>query len=171
MDATTVGRGSLSLVSVNQLAQALRVLKVGYRSRLSRGQSDLYMQDLDSLYESCLAWSDDFLPNARWEYAGILSGDIKNEEIPAHRAESLAYSTIFMRILAGCYHDWMEQGDDWTPLANYLAGTSLETGGGYGTLMVDAGAMLPGDSVPSGRRQEVEGAIQYIVQQAGKAAD
>ena len=110
MDATTVARGSLSLISINQLAHALRVMKVGYRSRVSRGQSDLYMQDLDSLFESCLAWSDNFLPNVRWEYAGILSGDIKNEKIPAYRAESLAYSTIFMRILAGCYHDWMEQG-------------------------------------------------------------
>ena len=29
------------------------------------------------------------------------------------------------------------------PLANYLKGASLETGGGHGTLMVDAGAMLP----------------------------
>ena len=74
-----------------------------------------------------------------------------------------------MRILAGCYHDWMGQEEDWTPLANYLESASLETGGGHGTLMVDAGAMLPGDSVPSGRRQEVEGAIRYIVQQAGKA--
>ena len=115
MDATSVARGSLSLISVNQLAHALRVMKVGYRSRVSRGQSDLYMQNLDSLYENCLAWSDNFLPNARWEYAGILSGDIKEEEIPAYRAESLAYSTIFMRILAGCYHDWVEQEDDWTP--------------------------------------------------------
>ena len=169
MNATTVARGSMSLISVNQLAQALRVMEVGYRSRVSRGQSDLYMQDLDSLFESCLTWSDDFLPSTRREYAGVLSGDIKNEEIPAYRAESLAYSTIFMRILAGCYHDWMEQKDDWTHLANYLKGASLETGGGHGTLMVDAGAMLPGDSVPSGRRQEVEGAIKYIVQQAGKA--
>ena len=88
MDATTVARGSLSLISVNQLAQALRVMEVGYRSRVSRGQSDLYMQDLDSLFESCLTWSDDFLPSTRREYAGILSGDIKNEEIPAYRAES-----------------------------------------------------------------------------------
>ena len=83
MDAAAVARGSLSLISVNQLAQALRVMKVGYRSRVSRSQSALYMQDLDSLFESCLAWSDNFLPSARWEYAGILSGDIKNEEIPA----------------------------------------------------------------------------------------
>ena len=171
MDATTVARGSLSLISINQLAQALKVMKVGYRSRVSRGQSDLYMQDLDNLFENCLAWSDNFLPNVRWEYAGILSGDIRNEKIPAYRAESLAYSTIFMRILAGCYHDWMEQEDDWTPLANYLEGASLETGGGHGTLMVDAGAMLPGDSVPSGRRQEIDGAIRYIIQEAHKASN
>ena len=171
MDATAAARGSLSLISINQLAHALRVMKVGYRSRVSRGQSDLYMQDLDSLFESCLAWSDNFLPNTRWEYAEIVSGGIKNEEIPVYRAESLAYSTTFMRILAGCYHDWMEQEDDWTSLANYLKGASLETGGGRGTLMVDAGAMLPGDSFPNGRRQEVEGAIKYIVQQAGKASN
>ena len=171
MDATAVSRGSLALISVNQLAQALRVMNVGYRSRVSRLQSDLFMQDLYGLYESCLDWSDNFLPNARWEYAGILSGDIKNEEIPAHRAESLAYSTTFVRILAGCYHDWMEQEEDWNPLANYLKGASLETGGGRGTLLVDAGAMLPGDTAPGGRRQEVEGAIKYIVQQAGKASN
>ena len=42
----------------------------------------------------------------------------------------------------------------------------LETGGGHGTLLVDAGAMLPGDTVPSGRRQEVESAIRYVVQRA-----
>ena len=40
-----------------------------------------------------------------------------------------------------------------------------------GTLMVDAGAMLPGDSVPSGRRQEVDGAIRYIIQEAHKASN
>ena len=78
--------------------------------------------------------------------------------------ESLAYSTTFMRILAGCYHDWM-------PLANFLKDTRLETGGGPGTLLVDAGAMLPGDNAPSGRRQEVEGAIKYIVQHTGQTAN
>ena len=171
MDATTVARGSRTLISINQLAQSLRVMVVGHSSRVSRGQSALYMEDLDGLYERCLAWSDEFMPSARWEYGGLLSDDIKDEDIPAHRAESLAYSTIFMRILAGCYHDWLEQEADWTPLANFLKGVRLETGGGQGTLMVDAGAMLPGDSVPSGRRQEVEGAIKYIVQQAGKASN
>ncbi len=94
-------RGSRALISVNQLAQALRVMTVGYRTRVSRVQSDQYQQNLDNLYERCLAWSDDFVPNARWEYAGPLAGDIKGQDILSYRAESLAYSTIFMRILAG----------------------------------------------------------------------
>ena len=171
LDTTTVARGSQTLLAVNQLAQALRVMTVGYGSRVSRVQDNLYMQDLDKLYKSCLAWSDEFMPSARWEYGGLLSGTIKNEDIPTHRAESLAYSTTFMRILAGCYHDWMKEKDDWTPLVKYIKDARLETGGGPGTLLVDAGAMLPGDTAPSGRRQEVEGAIKYIVQRATEAAD
>ena len=166
MDGTTVPRGSRALISVNQLAQALRVMTVGYGKRVSRVQSGLYMQNLDQLYESCLAWSDDFMPNARWEYAGLLSGEITSQDIPFCRQESLAYSTIFMRILAGCYHDWIAEEEDWTPLYNFLQAASLEAGGGQGTLLVEAGAMLPGDTVPSGRRQEVEGAIRYIVRMA-----
>ncbi len=171
MDSTTVSRSSLALISVNQLAQALRVMKVGYRSRVSRQQSQLYMQELDALYESCLDWSDNFLPGARWEYEGLLSGNIRDADIPAQRVESLAYSTTFIRILAGCYHDWMEDRDDWTPLANFLKDARLETGGGRGTLLVDGGAMLPGDNAPSGRRQEVESAIKYINQHASQAAE
>ena len=170
MDSTTVSRSSLALISVNQLAQALRVMKVGYGRRVSRQQSQLHMQELDTLCESCLDWSDNFLPSARWEYDGLLSGNIRDEDIPAQRVESLAYSTTFMRILAGCYHDWMEERDDWTPLADFLRDARLETGGGRGTLLVDAGAMLPGDNAPSGRRQEVESAINYIIQHAKRPA-
>ena len=170
MDSTTVSRSSLTLISVNQLAQALRVMKVGYGSSVSRQQSQLYMQDLDALYESCVDWSDGFLPSARWEYEELLCGNIRDGDIPAQRVKSLAYSTTFMRILAGCYHDWMERSDDWTPLADFLRDARLETGGGRGTLLVDAGAMLPGDNAPSGRRQEVESAIKYIVQYAREAA-
>ena len=92
-------------------------------------------------------------------------------DIPAQRVESLAYSTTFMLILAGCYHDWMKERDDWMPLANFLKDAQLETGGGRRTLLVNAGAMLPEDSAPSGRRQEVEGAIRYIIQRANQAAD
>ncbi len=171
MDSTTVSRGSRVLISVNQLAQALRVMMVGYGSRVSRLQSELYMQDLDALYETCLDWSDKFMPSARWEYDGLLSGTIEDENIPAHRVVSLAFSTTFIRILAGCYQAWTKESDDWMPLANFLKDARLETGGGPGSLLVDAGAMLPEDNAPSGRRQEVEGAIKYIVQHAAQTAN
>ena len=55
--------------------------------------------------------------------------------------------------------------------ARPLEGARLETEGGHGTLLVEAGAMLPGDTVPSGRRREVDGAIKYIVQRATEASD
>ena len=171
MDATTVAHGNPSLLSVNQLAQILKMLTVGgYGRRVSRGQSEALMHDIDGLYEQCLAWSDGFMPAVRWEYGYLLTGELTNENIPALRVESLAYSATFMRILAGCYHDWMAEETDWKPLAAFLEATSLDVGGGEGTLLVDAGAMLPGGTSPMARRQEVESAIRYIVRQAKASA-
>lgn len=172
MERTTVPRGSQALISVNQLAQTLKVLTIGgYGNRVSRGQSERYMDDIDDLYQQCLVWSDDFMPATRHEYAGLLSGEIKGEDVPSWRAESLAYSTTFMRILAGSYHDWTEQEIDWKPLARFLNGANLDVGGGHGSLLVDAGAMMPGDTSPIARRQEVENAIRYIVRQAKTASE
>ena len=121
MDSTTVPHGNRSLISVNQLAQTLKVLTVGgYGRRVSRGQSEGLMHDIDGLYEQCLVWSDGFMPAARREYGNLLIGELKNEDIPALRVKSLAYSATFMRILAGCYHDWMAEETDWKPLATFL---------------------------------------------------
>ena len=169
MDSTTVPRASHALISINQLAQTIKVMTVGFSKRVSRGQSELYMQDIDSLFKCCLDWADEFMPKARWEYAELLSGEIKDQDVPSLRVESLAYSATFMRILAGCYHDWTAKEPNWTPLADFVSRASLDVGGGRGSLLVDAGAMLPGESSLSGRRQEVEGAIKYIVRQAKEA--
>ena len=167
MAATTVPHENPSLLSVNQLAQTLKVLTVGgYGRRVSRGQSGALMHDIGGLYERCLAWSDGFMPAARWEYGDLLTGELKNEDIPALRVESLAYSATFIRILAGCYHDWMAEEDDWRPLAAFLECESMEVRGGGDNLLVRAGAMLPGGTSPIARRQEVESAIKYIVQEA-----
>lgn len=166
MDSTTVPRGSHSLISVNQLAQTLKVMTVGFSRRVSRGQSEHYMQHVDNLFQSCLVWADVFMPKARWEYAGLLTGQIKDRDVPSLRVESLAYSTTVMRILAGCYHDWTAQEPDWMPLADFISRASMDVGGSRGSLLVDAGALLPGETSLSGRRQEVEGAIRYIVRQA-----
>jgi len=170
MDRTTVSRGSHSLISINQLAQTLRAVSVGYSKRVSRNRSSLFMEDIEGLYTRCLDWSDSFMPRARWEYEELMSGAIKNHEIPTWRAESSAYSTTFIRILAGCFHTWLEDEPNWKGLANFIRGATLDVGSGYGSLLVDAGATLPGATSLSGRRQEVDGAIRYIVEMAQKNA-
>ena len=94
----------------------------------------------------------------------LVNGEIINDEIPAMRRASLAFNATFIRILAGCYHEWRRRGfEDWKPLANFMQTASLTPGGGQGSLLVDAGVMAPGDSSPVARRQEVQGAINYIV--------
>ena len=170
MERTTVARAGRALLAVNQLAQTLKILAVGHDRRVSRDRNEEYLLDLDELYESCLVWSDEFLPKARYEYDGLLSGEISNDDIPSWRAGSLAYSATFIQILAGCYHNWCAEGADWKPLAEFVRTAVLEPGGGRGTLLVDAGAMAPGDTSPIARRQEVAGAIRYIVQQAKSAS-
>ena len=167
MERTTVGSAGTSLLAINQLATDLKTMEVGIGGRVSRDRNDEYMQDLDALYQRCLDWADGFLPSAREEYERLISGDVATDEIPTMRGSSLAFSATFLRILAGCYHDWRRRGfDDWQPLAQFVRTASLRPGGGHGSLLVDAGAMAPGDSSPVARRQEVQGAVNYIV---GKA--
>lgn len=169
MNRTTVSYSSQCLIAVNQLSETLRTLEVGYEGRNTRNRNNAYMLDIETLFARCLAWADDFMPQARKEYAGLASGDTDNDLIPYQRADSLAYSTTFMRILAGCYHNWCAESPDWEPLATFLRDANLEPDSGRGALLVDAGVVLPGEKSLVGRRQEVAGAIRYIVQQA-KAA-
>ena len=171
MEQTSVSAGSSSLLSINQLSANLKALEVGSRGRLSRARNDECMGDLDAVYLRCMEWSDKFLPAARTEYESLVSGESDGSDIPAMRRRSLAFSVTFIRILAGSYYQWhRDVGEDWKPLAQYVRTANLTPGGGYGSLLVDAGAMAPGASSPVARRQEVQGAINYIVAEAQKAA-
>ena len=171
MERTTVAAGSRSLLSINQLAADLKALEVGIRGRVSQDLNSAHMQNLEELYGRCLTWADDFLPTSRNEYAELSTGAIEDSEIPKLRRQSLAFSATFIRILAGCYQYWLRRvSDEWEPLAYYVHDAVLTPGSGYGALLVDAGAMAPGASSPLARRQEVQGAINYIVQEARKAA-
>lgn len=164
MNRDTVARSSQCLLSINQLAYILRTSEIGYEGRNTRGRNESYMDDINGLYKRCLVWSDEFMPAARKEYADLASGEIENHSIPQERVESFAYSATFIRILAGCYHNWRAENDDWQPLAAFLQEASLEPGSGHGTL-VDAGVVAPYGTTLIARRQEVAEAIRYIVQQ------
>lgn len=170
MERTTVAPSSLTILAINQLASCLKILEVGSRGRVSRERNEEYREDLAPLYSRCLSWADEFLPAAREEYAGLAKGAVDNNEIPALRRSSLAFSVTFIRILAGAYHQWIQGGNKgWKPLAEYVRKANLTPRSGPGALLVDAGAMAPGDASPVARRQEVQAAINYIVAQAQKS--
>ena len=169
MERASVPRTSPNIIAINQLSATLKTLEVGNKGRVSKDLSDQYMLTLDDLYERCWTWADDFMPTAREEYEGLIGGDIDTSEIPQMRAESLAYNATVIRLLAGCYHEWTKDSDDWKPLAEFIRSASLEPGSGQGAILVDAGLVAEGGITPFARAQLVNSAIEYIVKQAGAA--
>ena len=166
VNRATVTASSQRLIAINQLAKTLKTLEIGYDGRNTRARNSDYMLDIEEPFARCLAWADGFMPQARKEYAGLASGETSNDRIPYQRSDSLAYSVTFMHILAGCYHNWCAESPDWAPLAAFLWDANLEPGSERGALLVDAGVVPPGHNALVGRRQQIGGAIQYIVRQA-----
>lgn len=166
MERSTVAQGRGYLASINQLARFLRITSVGYSGRASQGRKHSYRYGLPELQKLCLTWADEFLPAAREEYEDLVTGEVENADIPEWRSRSLAFSITTITILAGCYHDWTSDGSDWKPLAEFIRRASLKSGSGPGALLVDAGVVAPDGTSPVGRRQEVAGAIRYILQKA-----
>ncbi len=166
MERASVPRSSQSIISINQLAAALKTTVVGYGGRVSTERNSEYLRDNDELVDQCLVWSEDFLTNAREEYENLVNGEVDNSDIPEHRNQSLAYNATVIRIFAGCYYEWTKNGDDWKPLADFIRRASLKPGSEYGALLVDAGAVLPRSISPVGRMKEIKESVDYIVNQA-----
>ena len=169
MERASVSHTSERIIAINQLSVTLKTLEVGYKGRVSKNLSDQYVLNLDDLYERCLTWADDFMPSAREEYESLIAGDIDNSEIPQTRSTSLAYNATVVRLFAGCYHEWIKDGADWQPLAEFIRSASLEPGSGQGSLLVDAGLVAEGGITPFARAQLVTSAIDHIVRQTKEA--
>ena len=169
-ERASVPRTSECIIAINQLSVTLKTLQVGYRGRVSKDLSDQYMLTLDDLNERCWVWSDDFMPAAREEYEWLVAGDIDNSEIPLNRATSLAYNATVIRLLAGCYYEWTQDGAPWEPLAEFIRSASLEPASGRGALLVDAGLVAEGGITPFARAQLVGAAIDHIVRGAKAVA-
>lgn len=166
MERPSVARTSPNIISINQLAAALKVLEVGIKGRVSKERNSQYLANVDDLVDRCHTWSDEFMPAAREEYDKLLSGEIDNSEIPESRSRTMAFNATVVRILAGCYHQWGKDNTDWQPLADFIRAASLKPGAGKGALLVDAGAVIPGGISPIGRQMQMAAAVDYIVQQA-----
>lgn len=166
IERASVSRSSHNIIAINQLAMALKTLEVGYKGRVSKDRSEGYMLDIESLYERCLTWADDFMPAAREEYNDLMAGEIDNSDIPKERAITMAFNATVIRMLAGCYHLWTRDRDDWKPLAKFLRGASLKPAVTGGSLLVDAGVVAPGGTSPVAQQSLVVGAIDHILRQA-----
>ena len=170
MERASVPRSSPNIIAINQLAMTLKTMEVGYKGRVSKDRNDAYTLDLESLFERCRTWADDFKPAARKEYDDLIAGEIDNSDIPQKRTETMAYNATVIRILAGCYYEWTKDGSDWNPLAEFLRDASLKPRVNKGSLLVDAGAVAPGGTSPVGQREAAVQAIDYIVQQAKESS-
>lgn len=166
MERTSVSRTSHCIIAINQLAATLKTIEVGYNGRVSKERNDAYMLDLDSLFERCLTWADDFMPASREEYNTLMAGEMDNSEIPAERAKTMAYSAAVIRLLAGCYYEWTKDGADLESLSEFLANASLDPNKRRGALLVDAGMVAPGGTTPIVRQSVVLHAIDHIVNSA-----
>ncbi len=166
MERASVPRNSHNIIAINQLAITLKTLEVGYRGRVSKNLNETYMLDLDSLYERCLDWADDFMPAARGEYNNLMAGEIDNSDLPQMRTKTMAYNATVIRILAGCHHEWSKSSSDWEHLASFLRDASLKPRSRTNALLVDAGVVAPGGTSPDAQQRLVVQAIDYIVSEA-----
>ena len=170
IERASVARNSPNLVSINQLASALKTVEVGIKGRISKAANDECLSNLDELVDRCWIWTDEFMPAARQEYDGLLSGEIDNSEIPDMRSHTMAFNATSVRILAGCYHLWTKTMSDWKPLAEFIRAASLNPADGKSNLLVEAGAVIPGETTPIGRTAHMSKAVDYIIERA-KTAD
>lgn len=168
MERSSVPASSMCILAINQLASILKALEVPSRNRISRELNATYMLNLDALYERCYKWTDEFVPAAREEYSGLLDGSINNSDIPKLRTQTFAYNVTFFRVLADCYRAWIAEDMPWQLLAEFIRKSSINRGSDYG-LLVDAGLYDGKGTTLFSRRQEVEGASNYIFR-AAKAA-
>ena len=166
VNRASIARGSYNIIAINQLAMTLKTMEVGYKGRISKDRNASYMSDIDSLYDRCWTWADDFMPAARREYNDLMTGEVDNSDIPHERSKTMAYNAVVIRILAGCYYEWTKDGDDWKPLAEFFREASLTPGCNSGTLLVDAGIVAPGGISPAAQQGLVAQGIDYIVRRA-----
>ena len=167
MERTTVPRSSECLVAINQLAKTLRTLDVGYKGRISKDRNDGHLLEPEPLYERCLEWADGFMIAARSEYDHLVAGKIDNSEIPRFRSTSFAFNATVIRMMAGCYYEWVKNEDDWGALADFFRGQSLERRSGDSTLLHEAGIIAVEDTVLAST-PIVSRAVDHIVEKAKK---
>ena len=169
MNSSIVARSSTKLVAFNQLAVNLRALMFGYYGRVSRNRRLELDNDVQSIVDLGMKWTDDFLPNAREEYLELQDQNIDEDFVPKARHRTLAYHGTMLRILAGVCHAWQNYYPalELTQLEQYISNMDFRPQPRSG-ILVDSGVIIPGGSFVA-RKQEVNAAINGIAKGAFEA--
>lgn len=170
MERSTPSKASDNLLSINQLARCLKILKYGFGGRASRERLIEAQRDLHTIVDIGTQWADDFLSKSRVEYEELMEIDLEEGFVASHRNERIVYSATVLQLLAGCVYEWNQRQRPWNELAEWLrsADFDLESAGCV-FRKVEKGMLIPGESSLIGRSQNVKNTIAYIVDEALKA--
>lgn len=166
MERSAVSQTSENLISFNQLATMLKTIEFGYYGRISKTRNAELLADYSEVVNCGVDFFDEFLPAAIQEFDLLLSEEMTSENIPDHRQISFSFNVTVLRVLAGCYHAWGTENRE--ALAEFLRAQHLEKGRQRNAILVKSGLVAPSANTPQARRQEVQGAIRYIIEEARK---
>ncbi|MCY4559146.1 MAG: hypothetical protein OXF79_22770 [Chloroflexi bacterium] len=164
MERSAVSQTSESLISFSQLATMLKTLEFGYYGRISKTRNAELLADYSEVVNCGIDFFDEFLPAAIEEFDLLLGEEMTSEDIPDRRQISFALNVTVLRVLAGCYHAW-GTGNRQT-LIDFLRAQHFDKGRHRNAILVKSGLVVPGANTPQARRQEVQGAIRYIIDAA-----
>ena len=164
MERNAVSQTSENLVSFNQLATLLKTLEFGYYGRISKTRNAELLADYSEVVSCGMDFFDEFLPAAIEEFDLLLGEEMTSEEIPDRRQISFALNVTVLRVLAGCYHAWGTENRQ--ALTDFLRAQHFDKGRYRNAILVKSGLVAPGANTPQARRQEVQGAICYIIDAA-----
>ncbi|MCE2500886.1 MAG: hypothetical protein J4G13_08500 [Dehalococcoidia bacterium] len=169
MERSAVSQTSENLLSFNQLATTLKTLGFGYYGRISRTRNAELLGDYSEVVNCGADFFDEFLPAAIEEFDLLLSEEMTSEDIPDERQNSFVFNATVLRVLAGCYHGWGKENHQ--GLSEFLRKQHFGKGRHRNAILVRAGLVTAGGNTPQARRQEVQGAIRYILDEARKYED
>lgn len=157
-EADRIGRGSPYLLGAKHVAEIIRSVQVGLDGRVSRIQ-DLEWKEQDVAKKAKVFF--DVMVDSFPQLRTLLLGQITPDDL---RKSSLLGSVLFIRVLAGVYHDLKDPvqhafSDDmveefFTKLAPHANGPTYD--GDIWTEQVDNGVFGPNSMGPHGRRQDLK---------------
>ena len=169
MNQPNVKRSSDKLLAFNQLVDNLKALKYGYYRWPKRIPFDSESEEFEKIVEDGLRWTDEFLLDARVEYAELSDDGYEPGYLPSVRPKSLAYSATMLRIMAATWHDWSSQHphNNHDALANFIDSLNCQPRATSG-FWVETGVLAPGKASLTARIADVRNTVSELVRCASR---